>query len=167
MRELLLAYKERCQALVAASPDPGSLAGLVPSLRPGALDRSAVAELQSHLPFPLPDSFVGYLQGPLVESGLEWAEVSIPGNNDLATFASLMVRPSLWRLGLLQFATGRCGDDVCFDYPSAVGEPAVVEINHDRASPEAWASPQLIRTFADRRWPSFTALLEEVCCDEP
>ena len=167
VNELLQSYQRRCQALVASSPDPTALAGMVPSLGPAVLTAPAVAELQQRVPFPLPESFVAYLLGPVVESGLEWAEINLPANDGLAEFAALMGRRDLWRLGLLQFATGRSGDDVCFDYLSGTGEPKVVEINHDRATAEAWESPRLIRSFTDRSWPSFNSLVEDLCIDQP
>ena len=163
LHRLLAVYQSRMRAFTQAGPS-GLAAELLPSLGSPRIGVHDVAELERALPMRLPTAFVEYLAGPLVETGLEWAEIALPGNASLEEVSGLLLNRDPWTVGLLQFAWGPSGDPVCFDWltPGAPEVGAVV-IDHDSCHPEDWSSPARIRERAWARWDSFGELLRFIC----
>ena len=162
--ELLEEYRRRTEAWCSDAP-PDLKLELVPTLAPNPIGRVEVKELEALVPFRLPESLVSYLTGPVVESGLEWAEIILPSNASTEEIGRLLRDDSLWPVGLLQFAYGPWGDPVWFDVGETArdGEYPVVVINHDWAIPGDFEDPGRIRAHCSVRWGSFMEFLTDVC----
>ena len=172
MLSLLGEYKKRMAAIRDSAPPGIDLTDYigVPSLRSRRASTAALAAIEARLPVPLPVSFRMYLLGPLVETGIEWAQVQLPGNdrNDLAQ--SFLFLTHLWPVQLLQFATQE-GDPVCFDFRQPIQtdplEYQVVIIAHDWLTPADSTDPTRIRRFISATFTDLGALLDALCLDKP
>jgi hypothetical protein len=128
-----------------------------------SVSESEILELERSVPFTIPRSFRTYLTGPSMECGPESGEIILPGNRKISSLAEMCGAPDLWSLGLLQFASGPCGDPVCFDFLTGGSEPPVVVINHDWATEDDWKDPVQIRRWVSASWGTFASLLRDVC----
>jgi hypothetical protein len=168
---LVTQYCDRMLAEVAGAPAAvrADLARQF-TLFPAEVTEEDVAQLECQLPSPLPPLFVAYLTCGAF-SGVEWAEYALPPTpfgEGLATVCRYMLdesAKSLWRCGYLQFASGPCGDPVCFDIqqPRPNEDYPVVVFNHDIIPNEAWGHRESLRSHGQQVAGSFGEFLVFLC----
>ena len=168
--KLVTQYCDRMLAEVASAP-PAVRADLARQFRLFLAEvEEDVAQLEGQLPSPLPPLFVAYLTCGAF-SGVEWTEYALPPTpvgDGLATVRQYMLDESakgLWRCGYLQFASGPCGDPVCFDIqqPGPAGDYPVVVFNHDIIPYDAWDQRESLRPHAQQIAASFGEFLRFLC----
>jgi len=150
--------------LLANAP-PGLAEEMLPSLGSRSPFDDELSGLLAEPGVTLPASLLAYLSGPAAECDLEWAEINVPGNTNLSRWRTLFAQRELVDVGLLQVATGPCGDPVCLDLHRRRedGECPVVVINHDRVGSEQWTSAREVRKHVSAEFASFSELLRAVC----
>ena len=165
---LLEGYRDRMRERFATAP-ADLREDYIPTLGSGSLSAAQVDDLEKGLPVRLPMSFRSYLTGPRLQRGPESSEIELPPNDDSCRLRSLLNADELWPIQLLQFASGPCGDPVCFDTSTSEngGEFEVVVINHDWVGEHEWSDPIAVRRWVSARWPSFHDLLWDVCKEKP
>jgi hypothetical protein len=171
VRELVTRYCDRRLADIATAPPAvrADLARLY-TLLPAEVTEADVAELERQLPATLPPLFVAYLTCGAF-AGVEWADYALPPTlvgEGLATVRQYMLDDSarsLWHCGYMQFASGPCGDPVCFDTrePGPGGDYPVVVFNHDIIPREAWSQRGSLRPHAQQVAGSFREFLDFLC----
>jgi hypothetical protein len=161
---LLHAYRRRMDRCLADAPAE-LRREMLPSLAGSRVPRAHVDAVEARLPSALPQGLVEYLTGPVVEAGVEWAEIHLPSNTDLNEISGLLSQHELWAVGLMQFAYGPSGDPVCFDLAHDGGPPElpVVIINHDLCESDDWRDAGRVRQHVSATWPSFTEFLQTLC----
>lgn len=132
------------------------------------LSEADVMALESELPFPLPPLFRAFLVTYHVldmDFG-EFVLPVLPSDEPLKDVKQYFSHTNLWDIGYAQFASGECGDPVCFDLraPMPDGEFKIVVINHDNVShPEDWLRRETIEPRATRVADSFREFFTNLC----
>jgi hypothetical protein len=175
VRALVTQYCDRRLAEVADAP-PAVRATLTENFRlfPSEVTEEEVAELQRQLPAPLPPLYAAYLMCGAFP-GVEWAEYALPPTpvgTGLATVRLYMLNDSarsLWPSGYMQFASGPCGDPVCFDLrqPGREGDYEVVVFNHDLIPRQDWNEREPLRPHSQQVAGSFRDFLTFLCTGSP
>lgn len=134
---------------------------------PSRLTSDDLEALHAGLPAKLPPLFLAYLSTRHVldmDFG-EYALPALPSDKPLEHAARLLTNRDLWPAGYIQFASGECGDPVCFDFqrPQANGDYPIVVFNHDAIPHEAWSSRETLQPFAREVAGSFRTFLRELC----
>jgi len=158
----------RLAKLINASPEVRANVTKRWEIRPPEVTVADVAELERHLPAPLPPLLVAYLTC-CAFSGVEWAEFTLPstatGKKLDVVRLYLLGGQELWPCGYMQFAAGPCADPTCFDIQQLgpKGEYPVVVFNHDLVPHEAWRQRESLQPYVQLIAPSFTEFLTILC----
>jgi hypothetical protein len=131
---------------------------------PSRVNEAEVRALEHRLPAPLPPTSVAYLTARHV-LGMEFGEYclpQLPTRGALRQAREYLMARELWACGYLRFASGPCGDPVCFDIarPRPNGDYPVIVLNHDQVPEEAWQNRATLRPYARQLAPSFRAFLK-------
>lgn len=171
VKRLVTQYCQRM--LVSLSNAPPEVAATLAErfdVLPAEVTEDDVAALERQLPAPLPPLFVAYLTCGAFRR-VEWDEFvlpPVPPGRRLTVVSSYMLDDaavSLWPCGYMQFASGPCGDPVCFDIqrPEVHGEYPIIVLNHDIIPREAWSRRESLCRYSEQIAGSFVEFLEFLC----
>lgn len=127
-----------------------------------------VLAIEAELTFALPPLFRAFLVTYYVldmDFG-EFVLPALPSDDPLVQVRQNLFQTNLWEIGYAQFASGECGDPVCFDLqaPRPDGEFKIIVINHDQVTlSENWNRREAIEPHAREVAGSFREFFTRLC----
>jgi hypothetical protein len=178
VKRCLEAYYENCSQVLPNVPDDMKRGTWQQDdwvdwkMIPSRLTETDVEILEAKLPFRLPPLFRAFLVTYFVldmDFG-QFCLPALPSDDPLKHVKLYLLQTNLWRIGYAQFASGDCGDPVCFDLeaPTVEGDYPVVIINHDWIVPyENWQYRDRVEPHAKHVARSFREFFTRLCLGEP